>query len=339
MFDLELLEKIDSQGMYKVYDKWPQIARESYEFEQNQIDFDGITHLVFAGMGGSGAIGDIFYSILSNAKIHVSLVKGYHLPSTVDSKTLIVTTSVSGNTVETLSVLESAINTDAKIIAFSSGGQMKDFCLNHNIEYRNIPMEHSPRVSFPLFLYSMLKILEPILPISKDEIMESLDEMENTHKIINSKNLTEENTALKLAKWIKGIPLIYYPWGLQAAAIRFKNSLQENTKCHVISEDMIEACHNGIVGWEKDSIVKPILIEGVDDYFKTKERWEIIKKYFTQKEIDFREVYSSKGSVLSKLINLIYLLDYCSIYLSVINEIDPSPVKSIDFVKKQLNYL
>ena len=74
--------------------------------------------------------------------------------------------------------------------------------------------------------------------------------------------------------------MIYYPHGLESVAIRFKNSLQENSKSHAAVEDIIEACHNGIVSWEKNSDVKPILIRGTDDYQKTKERWEIIKEFF-----------------------------------------------------------
>jgi len=140
-----------------------------------------------------------------------------------------------------------------------------------------------------------------------------------------------------LAEWISGIPLIYYPWGLQAAAIRFKNSLQENAKTHAIIEDVIEASHNGIVCWEKPSDVKPILIEGQDDYIKTKQRWEILKEYFEKNKIEYRDVLSVKGGILSKLINLIYLLDYSTIFYAVISEIDPSPIKSIDYVKKMMS--
>ncbi|MCH6586118.1 MAG: glucose-6-phosphate isomerase, partial [Thaumarchaeota archaeon] len=77
--------------MYKVYDRWPEIARESFESDQDSVNFDGINHIVFAGMGGSGAIGDMFASILSKTKIHVNVVKGYLLPKTVDSNTLVVT--------------------------------------------------------------------------------------------------------------------------------------------------------------------------------------------------------------------------------------------------------
>ena len=90
--------------------------------------------------------------------------------------------------------------------------------------------------------------------------------------------------------------MIYYPWGLEAAAIRFKASLQENAKTHAIIEDVIEACHNGIVSWERKSEVKPILIEGQDDYIKTKERWSILKEYFEKNNIDYREIFLLKGA-------------------------------------------
>ena len=130
--------------------------------------------------------------------------------------------------------------------------------------------------------------------------------------------------------------MIYYPWGLEAAAIRFKNSLQENAKLHAITENVIEACHNGIVAWEKPSNIKPILIEGHDDYVRTKERWTILKGYFDSKNIDYKEVISIRGSILSKLINLIYLLDFCSIYYAILSKIDPTPVDSINFVKSRL---
>ena len=115
------MDKIDSQGMYKIYDKWPAIARDTFESTLESINFKNIDHIVFAGMGGSGAIGDLFSSILSKTNIHVSVVKGYLLPKTVDKNTLIVATSVSGNTQETLTILALAKNLDCNVVAFSSG--------------------------------------------------------------------------------------------------------------------------------------------------------------------------------------------------------------------------
>ena len=66
--------------MYKIYDRWPQIAKEAFELDLESVDFKNIDHIIFAGMGGSGAIGDLFSAILSKTGIHVNVVKGYLLP-------------------------------------------------------------------------------------------------------------------------------------------------------------------------------------------------------------------------------------------------------------------
>ena len=330
------LEKIDSKKMYQTYDKWPEIAKNSFDNDFEKFDTKGIDHIVFSGMGGSGSIGDVVSAILSKEDIHVSNVKGYHLPKTVDSNSLVVATSISGNTKETLTVLEKAQKTDAKIAVFSSGGMLQKFSETNNLFFQEISMIHSPRASFPKFLFSILNILKEIIPIKEIDIKEAISSLEITRNSIFSNNLTEENISLKLAEWIKGIPLIYYPWGLQSAAIRFKNSLQENSKTHVITEDVIESCHNDIVAWEKNSNVQPILIRGNDDHIKTIERWDILKEFFNDKKIEFFEIKSIDGNILSKLVNLVYSLDYASIYYAVLNKIDPSPVSAIDFVKNKL---
>ena len=92
------LEKIDTKKMFKIYDIWPNIAEEAFEKKFEKVDLKNINHIIFTGMGGSGTIGDIFRDILSKENIHVNITKGYVLPNTVDKNTLIVVTSVSGNT-------------------------------------------------------------------------------------------------------------------------------------------------------------------------------------------------------------------------------------------------
>ena len=335
--NLEELEKIDSKKIFKVYDKWPDIAKESYEQEFLKPEFKDIDHIVFAGMGGSGTIGDVFSSVLSKNDIHTSVVKGYLLPKTVDENTLVVVTSVSGNTQESLTILQNSKNNKAKFIALSSGGMIKQYAMKNGVDYQEIKMEHSPRASFSKYIFTTLKILELVIPVKKSDISDAISKMEIMQKNISSNNLNEENVALNLAKWMTGIPALYYPGGLESVAIRFKNSLQENSKLHVITEEVMEACHNGIVSWERKSNIQPILIQGSDDYFKTKERWELIKEFFNSKQIDYKEIFSVSGNIISKITNLIYLLDYASIYHSVISGIDPSPVSAIDFIKERLS--
>ena len=330
------IQRYDSKKMYEAYDYWPKLAKEYYEKDFSKLEIDDVDHIVFAGMGGSGTIGDIISSILSKTNIHVNVVKGYLLPKTVDSNTLVVATSISGNTDEVLSILKNSENSKAKFISFSSDGNLEKISIENNIKHVKISQSHSPRASLPSFLYSILNVLENVIPIKKNDIVESISKLEKTQKLISSSNLNEKNPSLSLANWIKNIPIIYYPSGLHAAAIRFKNSLQENAKVHAISEDVIEACHNGIVAWENKTSVQPILIQGHDDYIKTKERWKIFKEFLQSKQIDFKEVNSGQGNILSKIMYLIYLLDYSTIYHAIESRVDPTPVKSIEFIKKRL---
>ena len=330
------IRRYDSEKIYEAYEKWPEIAQENYKKDLSKLQFRNIEHIVFAGVGGSGTIGDVMSSILSKTNIHVNVVKGYLLPKTVSSNTLVVTTSVSGNSKEPLSILQNARKSKGKFVSFSSGGQVKKFSDKNNITHIEIPEVHSPRASFPCYLYSMLNVLEDMIPVKKQDVKESISLLTKTKKKISSTNLTNSNPALSLAKWISSFPIIYYPWGLHSAAIRFKNSLQENAKTHAFVEDIIESSHNAIVAWEKKSKIKPILIIGKDDYTKTKERWEVVKEFFELNKIQYNKVYSVNGSILTKLVNLIYLLDYSSIYKAVLSKTDPTPVKPIEFIKSRI---
>ena len=330
------IEKYDLEKMYKIYDEWPKIALNSFESNQETINFENVKHIVFSGMGGSGAIGDIFSSILSKSKIYVNVVKGYLLPTTVNSETLVIIISVSGDTDESLSLAESAFKKKCKIIGFSSGGKLLEFCKKNKIEHRIITKYHSPRASFTSYFYTMLKVLYPLLNINKEDIIESLNELEKNGQKINSANLNKNNPSLNLAEWIKGIPIIYYPLGLQSVAIRFKSVLQENTKSHAIIEDVMEASHNGIMAWEKPSKIQPILIRGKNDSEKTKQRLDIFLEYFKKNNIECKDIFSVEGNIISKIVNLIYILDYAAIYLAIKTKTNPTPVNSISFIKSRL---
>ena len=336
MISKENLEKYDSEGMHYAYDTWSDLARDAYNSELQPIDFKNIDHVVFSGMGGSGAIGDLFSSMLSKTDIHTTVVKGYTLPKTVDKNTLVVCTSVSGNTDETLSILKKCTELNCKTIGFSSGNTLESICEKNNIEHRQIPITHSPRTSFPSYVFSILKTIRTIVPIREDEISSCLRNLENVKNEIYSKNLSNDNPSVNLANWISGIPVIYYPWGLEAAAIRFKNSLQENAKTHAAVENIIESGHNGIVSWERDTTMTPILLTGRDDHKKTKDRWNIIREYFEMKNIQYKEISTIDGGILSKIMSMIYVLDYCSIYYAIKLGINPSPIESIDFIKERL---
>ena len=200
MLDSDTLKKFDSQLIHQTYDKWPQLARASYLSKFEEISFDSVDNIVLVGMGGSGAICEVLSAILSKTTIHTTIVKGYHLPNTADSNTLVLVVSVSGNTVEAISVLESAFEKSCQLVSFSSGGKLKQICEDKKIPNFSIPSVHSPRASFSAFLYSILNVLSDILPISDLDVKESLDAMESLQKQICSDNLTTTNPALSIAE-------------------------------------------------------------------------------------------------------------------------------------------
>ena len=203
------LEKIDKKKMFDTYNKWPQIARDSFSQKFEKFDLKNIDHIVFAGMGGSGSVGDVLSAILSKENIHVNNTKGYLLPKTVDQNSLVVAMSVSGDTQETLSILADAKKSKAKVVAFSSGGKMQDFCLKNNIFFQNISMEHSPRASFTRYLFSILNILEQIIPIKKTDVNQAIFDTKNIQSRISSSNLEKSNESLELANFIKNIVCLY----------------------------------------------------------------------------------------------------------------------------------
>ena len=334
------LERFDTQRMHEVYDRWPRMAADAYESGLEE-PFDargGVDEVVLAGMGGSGAVGDVIASILSETGIRATVVKGYRLPSTAaGAGTLVIPISVSGNTDETAAVLRSAWDAGCRTVSFSSGGSIQELCERRSAEHRRILQQHSPRASFASFLFSVLGVLRGMLPVRDADVRRAIGCMESRSGQICSQNLAPgDNPSLSLAAGLTATPVIYYPVGLQAAATRFKNSLQENAKMHCAVENVIEACHNGIVPWERPSGFLPVLIRGTDDFVKTQERWSILKRYFEERSIRFLEVSSVEGDILAKICDLVYTLDYASIYRAVMSGIDPAPIGPIDFVKERL---
>ena len=320
-------------SMRDAYDRWPEAAEASYMNGTAESCGD-VRHVVFAGMGGSGALGDFVGALMSGLDIHVSVVKGYNLPKTADAHTLAVCSSVSGDTAETLTVLKKAASA-CRTLSFSSGGAMEKYCTSNGLPHRRVEAVHSPRASFVSFLYGMLAALGEITGVSRMDVAESIRVLRSTRRMITAKHA---NPAVELAKWLTGMPVVYYPWGFEAAATRFKNSLQENAKMHAITEDILEASHNGIVAWESDTGARPVMMQGPDDNPRTKERWRIFEEYFDSRAIPYRVVRAVDGHILSKLVNLVYTLDYTSMYLADIRGVDPTPVHSIDFVKERTRH-
>jgi len=334
-FSRKSFQKLDPQKIIEAYDKWPEIGQKSYENSVDFIDIKNFTNTTFAGMGGSNSVHTVIRSILSKDKTPSVNITGFDIPNNLNSDSVFIATSISGNTLETITALDSARKAHCQIIAFSEGGKLEEYCKKHGLEHRRVSKFHSPRASFVSSLYSMLRILQPILPIHEKEILKSLNQLSVTKQKISSKNLTDTNPALNLAFWFPKTPVIYYSKQLEASAVRLKNSFNENAKSHAITNELLEACHNDIVSWELPTTFKPIMVRAKNDDKRIVETWEIMKEFFEEKEIEYKEIFSNNGKILSQLVGLIYLFDYSTIYYAIKCGINPSPIVSTEFFKNK----
>jgi len=112
--------------------------------------------LIYVQSRGSGAAGEVIRGVLSKSNYHTTIIKGYTLPHTVDSNTLVIATSISGNSEEPLTILEQIKKSRAKVVGISAGGKMQDVCKKYNYPHIKIEQVNSPRTSLPIVLYSIL---------------------------------------------------------------------------------------------------------------------------------------------------------------------------------------
>lgn len=326
--------------MCLTYDHWPQYCKEAYEMNAD-LDCNDINQIIFTGMGGSATSGEIISYLFNHKKsLKVQVAKGYHLPNGVDNKTLIIASSVSGNTEETLSTLMEAIKYDAKVIAISSGGKMEKLCKERLINHVKIKMLGLPRATLPYLLYVQLRIIRNLVNVTDGLVFESIRDLKQLSTKIRSSSEIQSNAAKQLAVWmINGLPACYCSPLVRPVANRFKNSLNENAKMHAIIDDILESSHNAIEAWscKSEITLKPILVPCSNDDQNVNRRFKIVEQYLTSKGYDVYKVPKIGSNLLGNMLCLVYFLDYVSIYLAFLRNIDPSSTPSIDFIKNNLN--
>ncbi|MEM3437812.1 MAG: bifunctional phosphoglucose/phosphomannose isomerase [Nitrososphaerales archaeon] len=336
------IKKVDKSGLYKIYEDWPDLCKKAYETEVNIPDTSNVEKIIYAGMGGSATPGDILQDWLKDKiKIPFYVVKDYHLPKFAGKDTLVIAVSCSGNTEEILSIVHESLKFDCKITAISSGGLLEKISLKNNIPYNKIPFTLLSRASFPQIFYVSTKIIASFGFIKgfEDQILKSIITVNDLSKRISIESPIEKNLSKKIAiQLYDSLPLIYGSNLNRAVAIRFKNVLNENAKMHAIVDVIPELCHNEIVAWEgiKNKPLKPVLLRYKGEPPEVKVRFEILKELIKDAGFNVFEVWSRGNDCLSKIISLLYMLDFSSLYMAVLRGFDPSPTVNIEKMKNEL---
>ncbi len=342
MDDLERISELDRLGLFGVLEKFPEQIEEVIEgLELNLLPFQP-SEIVVAGMGGSGIIGDLLKCFLANRiGIPIYVVKDYDLPHFVSKKTLLFVISYSGNTEETISVAEKGISKGAKVVAISSNGELANMCSGKGVVFIKAPKGYHPRAAIAFMFVPVLELLSEILVYDPDvAIIDTVSELRALRDKIKLSVPAAENEAKTIAKRIHGrIPVIYGHSIYNAVANRWHTQFNENAEVLSWFGAIPEMNHNEIVGWAGDSRSSdfvPILLREVSEDERISKRIEVTKELAFSRCEDVVEVYAEGETQLARIMYLVYLGDYVSLYLSVLNGKDPAPVKVIDKLKKEL---
>jgi len=307
---------------------------------------DDITNIVLAGLGGSAIGGDLVRSyLLSKSSVPFAINRTYNLPGFVNEKTLVIVSSYSGSTEESLSMFDEALKCGAKIICVTTGGKLADLAKQHNLPIIILPTGFQPRAALAYSFVPVLMTLEKIGFTSGEaaSINDAADTLDTLAKEYGSNNLTDSNHASSLAHTLLArIPVIYSANDIyDTVNIRWRGQIQENAKHVAFGNVLPEMNHNEINGWDfphtmQDKFQVIFLRSPQDEHSQVTKRFEILHSVLLGKGVEVKEFTAQGNSVVARMFSLIALADWTSYYLALLEGVDPSPVPVIMQLKSKL---
>lgn len=294
-----------------------------------------INSLIICGMGGSGIGGRIVLEWLEHT-LNIPCVahSSYGLPNFADANTLVLISSYSGNTEETLSAMEVALAKECIIGCITSGGKVRDWAKKYAVPYILVNGGHPPRSQFGQSVVQICRILESFELIGPS----IYSDLHAAVKLLNDSAYYIQSQAKRVAEQInKTTPIIYSGSGYEGVAIRWRQQIGENAKILCFHHQFPEMNHNDLVGWEggNDSF-SAVLFRNEDDAQRVKIRMEICKGIFEEKGATVVEVESKGITKLERSLYLVNLGDWVSLHLAEMNKTNPVDIKNIDFLKNKL---
>lgn len=346
MISQENISKLDPQNMRghirTFYEQVEEAVAIGKKF-QPPADSKHISNIVLAGMGGSAIGGDLLKTYLSKQlRIPFIVNRHYSLPVFVDNRSLVIISSYSGNTEETLEAYAQATKRTARILCITSGGEVAKRAKEQKHKTIFIPGGLQPRAAlgysfFPL-LYAMEKM--GIAKIDENEVKETIAVLKTLSG--EAVDMTEMNLPYSIAKRLHGKPVVLWSSSdlLEPVGVRWQGQINENAKQIAYSSRFPELNHNEIVGWENPSEVLKhfivVMLNDREDHPRVVQRVAITKDVLGDIPDSLIDVAPRGESRLARIFSAIHLGDWMSFYLAMLNEADPTPVERINYLKSEL---
>ena len=300
-------------------------------------------NVVVTGLGGSAIGGDLLRSYLSEElPIPFFVNRHYCLPAFVDDRSLVIVSSYSGNTEETIAAHKDAIRRKASVVCISSNGETEKLARKSGHPLITIPKGYPPRAAVGYSFFSPLLVLQKMKLIASKEkdVTETVALLRRKSKIYAS--LSTKNPALSLAQELYGkLPIVYSSADrFDVVNLRWRGQFAENAKVLAFGHVLPEMNHNELVGWKvlrcHMSQMAVIFLRDRKEHDRLRVRMRVTKEIVGEFAGKVLEVESEGTSLLARMFSLIYLGDWVSYYLALLNGVDPTPVKVIDYLKRQL---
>lgn len=349
----------DASGMFDVLAGFPDQVEEAFTIGSNielpdylSLGFSSLSgrrggafnKIIICGLGGSAIGGDLLRSYLwYEIQIPIYINRNYRLPAFIDDNTLAIISSYSGDTEESLSCYEEAEQKNCKIVCLSSGGKLSFIAESKNNLLISVPKGYQPRCALAFSFFPLLILMHKLGLIG-----DKSDEIVKVKKLLQtrSEQYTDydenKNNAVKIAKLLKGkLPVIYSSSDtLDVVNLRWRTQIEENAKSIAYGNYLPEMNHNEIVGWQENPVllknIAVISLTDPDDYPRIRKRNEITINLISDLAGFVMELSGDSDTQLGRIFDLIYLGDWVSYYLAILNKIDPTPVDKIVYLKNKL---
>lgn len=337
--DLKYIHQKDPEDALGVVGKqWQQLQ---YKYNVDVSRFKDIKNIVLAGMGGS-ALPAVFLKSWPGTTVPFEIVRDYELPEYADGNTLFISSSHSGNTEETLSALEAAEKCGAQIAVICAGGKLAEKAAAKSYPTFTIPGGIQPRMSSFYFLAAFVQLLEPLGLIPRG----AADEMADVADWLKDQNEWQvdvpvsSNSAKQLALDLVGKSVVVYSGPkLFPAANKFKICINENAKNVAWVNQYPEFNHNEFIGWSSHPVDKPYAVVEIRselEHPRVQKRFEVTERLLSGKRPAPKVIKPKGESLLQQLLWSANFCDYTSLYLALLNGLDPTPVDLVEKLKKDL---
>jgi glucose/mannose-6-phosphate isomerase len=346
--DLDTFHRFDPDGMLGRIAELPEQCRSAWiqaEELEIPIGYSRAEKVVVLGMGGSSIGGEILRTLAEQECIVPIFVnRDYNVPSFVDERTLVIASSYSGNTEETLSAFEASQERGALLIAITTGGKLARKAVELGIPLLTFSYRAEPRAAFGYSFIPLLVIMSKLGLVSDKsaDLEEAIEVMEVLQEEVKETVPFSENPAKQLAMKLYGrLPLIYGAGHLREVARRWKTQFNENSKSWSFFEEMPELNHNAVEGVKlpEDLAEKiaVIMLTSPSYHPRTRFRFQVTREILDERGVACEVIEARGRSHLAQILSAIHFGDYTSFYLAMLYEVNPSPVGVISYIKRRLS--